>query len=158
MGARATITRVSQRFVELVLQGELCSVVPTPRRLSRSYRDAALPTLTPAKSAALILTLADVGLPASSKSYGYLLRMPLLSLTAERVAQMTKQVEKRHREIDELSLTTEASLWQKELDELRVGLEGVLRQSHTAPDSAGAKPKGKAPASKSPKRRAQKVS
>ena len=63
--------------------------------------------------------------------------MPIVSLTAERVAALERQIAARQLEADELRTTTELQMWMRELDALRAPLEEYLRERGGDDDGAG---------------------
>ena len=65
-------------------------------------------------------------------AFDHLLRMPLVSLTAERVAQLEKQVGHKEQQVRELSATTELQLWKRELEKLRPALEAYIQEQESA--------------------------
>ena len=54
-----------------------------------------------------------------NREYDYLLRMPLLSLTAERATRLEAELERKRVQVDELQKTSELALWKRELEALR---------------------------------------
>ena len=67
------------------------------------------------------------GSSSSASAFDYLLRMPLLSLTEERMASLERQVAKKRDEFDELHATSELDLWRRDLEALRPALEEYVR-------------------------------
>lgn len=65
-------------------------------------------------------------------AFDYLLRMPLVSLTEERIAKLEKQVQAKRKQVDELKRTTELQMWTRELEQLRPALEKYLEEKGKA--------------------------
>jgi len=149
LGDDLALLEARAAFVELVLRGEITlGRTPKSALVEELQRRDFAPNLGatphyPRSSAADVPVLSGAGASgevagamdttplevraASGRGYDYLLGMPLLSLTEERVVQLGRQVEKKRNEIHELSASSEVSLWQRELDELRAALESNLR-------------------------------
>ena len=71
-------------------------------------------------------------LGASGRAYDYLLRMPLLSLTAERVVKLEDELERKRAQVHELTHTSELSLWKRELQALRAPLQAHLEAAEAS--------------------------
>ena len=74
----------------------------------------------------------------TSRAYDYLLRLPLLSLTEERVAKLMGEIERKRAQATELQHTSELALWSRELEALRMPLQAHLEAvaSHATPAAA----------------------
>ena len=60
--------------------------------------------------------------------YAHLLNMPIVSLSAERVAALEEQITRKRAEADELRSTSELQMWHRELEALRPALEAYLQE------------------------------
>jgi DNA topoisomerase-2 len=74
----------------------------------------------------------------TSRAYDYLLRLPLLSLTEERVTKLMGEIERKRAQATELQHTSELALWSRELEALRMPLQAHLEAvaSHATPAAA----------------------
>jgi len=70
----------------------------------------------------------DKGLPVQAKDYDYLLKLPLWSLTYERVESLLKEKQDKEKIIDDLSKKSESQLWEEDLDHFLAVLEKVEKE------------------------------
>eukprot|EP00924_Labyrinthula_sp_SR-Ha-C_P006810 augustus_masked-scaffold_8-processed-gene-1.4-mRNA-1 protein AED:0.09 eAED:0.09 QI:0/-1/0/1/-1/1/1/0/1582 len=68
---------------------------------------------------------------AGSESYFYLLKIPILSLTYEKLKELKKQKEEVAKRLEEMKQVTSLSLWMKELDEFMTEYVKFLDNSNS---------------------------
>jgi DNA topoisomerase-2 len=108
------------RFIGAVVSGEL-SLAERPRaELLAALRAEGYPPLRPPS---------EEGGGAGGGGYDYLLRMPLWSLTTERVEQLLREAERKAEEHRRLAATTAEEIWRSDLAELD---DAVLQQQQPA--------------------------
>eukprot|EP01022_Parablepharisma_sp_SALTPOND_P022414 TRINITY_DN454_c0_g1_i1.p1 TRINITY_DN454_c0_g1~~TRINITY_DN454_c0_g1_i1.p1 ORF type:complete len:1487 (+),score=235.64 TRINITY_DN454_c0_g1_i1:2224-6684(+) len=70
----------------------------------------------------------DRGMPVPAKEYDYLLKMPLWSLTYEKVEELLAEKNKKKEMLDSLAKKTEAELWEEDLDNFLKVLDEVEKE------------------------------
>ena len=87
--------------------------------------------------------------------YDYLLRLPLLSLTKERVAKLEGEIKRKRAQATELQHTSELALWSRELEALRMPLQAHLETvaAHATPAAAESRAEASAPKKSRARRR-----
>jgi DNA topoisomerase-2 len=149
LGAELDAAQAKARFIAMALRGELPLFERAPRdqvvAALRAADFAPHPPTAPRVHAAATHAAAFAGVLAAGDGaaddlaidagggrgraeFGHLLSMPIISLTAERVVALEKQVGQKQREVAELSGTTELQLWTRELEALRAPLEAYVRE------------------------------
>jgi DNA topoisomerase II len=137
-----SLVEARARFIDLVLRDELnLSRTSTQQLVTELHRhgfDPNLATIPPTANGGAANGHAapsaeeidgagsSPGLESSGGAYDYLLRMPMVSLTEERVVKLTREKEAKRREVDVLQASSAKSMWQQELDELRSSMESTF--------------------------------
>jgi DNA topoisomerase-2 len=86
-----------------------------------------LPAVKGAAATATPATTATAVVAGVSSDYDYLLSMPLGSLTAERVSALAAEIASLRAQIADLTASTPATLWSRELDELERAFTQQMR-------------------------------
>ena len=183
LGGSLRLLEAKARFVSMVCEGELPLISSGGRLSSQAGVVAALeeagfePSLDLPRAGQPQLTAGDVvtdvvtpaGQPqltagagdaaagaagAASRSYDYLLRMPLVTLTGERQARLEERIASSRDQIAALQATSELDLWRRELHELRGAMQQYLEARGGQPDAGGAAPPKKPRAPRGGRRQA----
>ena len=74
----------------------------------------------------IITSVSDKSLEEVNNDYDYLIKMPIYSLSEEKIDELNKELQKNVDEFNTLEGKTIKDLWSEELDKLKMGLERLI--------------------------------